>query len=118
MNGIQFLRGRAFVLAYAAMPDHVHLLLVPKEGHTISDVMKSLKGFTARIINVRLAQRGALWQQSFYDRIVRSDEQLWQTIEYIHHNPVAADLVERAEDYSFSSAGRESTVDLEDYFRE
>lgn len=115
---LQHLRRRCYLLAFVVMPDHVHALIVPRDDHTISQIMKSLKGYTSRALNARNGRRGALWQQSFYDRIIRSDKQLWDTIEYIHNNPVAGGLVETPEAYDFSSAGRDSTVDLAEFFGE
>lgn len=39
-----------------------------------------------------------------FDRNIRSDAELWKEICYIHDNPVIAELVERAEDWAWSSA--------------
>ncbi len=111
---LQFVRRkRAHVLAYAVMPDHFHALLVPNEGTTISEVMKSIKGFTARRLNNMLDRSGPLWQRSFYDRMIRGEQQLLETVNYLHMNPVVAGLVAHAEDYQFSSAGRRDSVDLD-----
>lgn len=116
VDALQHLRRRCHLLAYAVMPDHVHAVVAPKNGEVIPRIMKSLKGYTSRLINARAERRGPLWQQSFYDRMIRSERQLWQTIEYVHNNPVAAGLVEAPEGYRFSSAGRDRSVDLAEFF--
>lgn len=116
IQALQFIRGqRAYLLAYTVMPDHVHMVLVPRNGHTVSQVMQTVKRYAARTINARHGQRGKLWQQSFYDRMIRSERQLFETIRYVHDNPVVAGLVTDAEAYLFSSAGRPEVVDLEAY---
>jgi REP element-mobilizing transposase RayT len=38
---------KAFVLAYAVMPDHLHLVAVPRDGETIATIMQSIKGFSS-----------------------------------------------------------------------
>jgi REP element-mobilizing transposase RayT len=61
-------KGRLFLLAYALMPDHLHLLCVPGEGQTISSVMKAIKGMSGKAANKAGLVDGPVWQQSFYDR--------------------------------------------------
>ncbi len=75
--------------------------------------MKSIKNYVATTINRRMGSKGALWQQSFYDRVIRNEAQLRSTIEYIHQNPATAGLVAEAKSYEFSSARPELETDLE-----
>lgn len=109
-------RERAFLLAYAVMPDHFHALFAPKPAWNISQVVQSVKGWTARLINARNEVRGPLWQRSFYDRMIRSERELFETIDYIHLNPVVAGLVGDPEAYVFSSAAEAESNDLEAFF--
>ncbi len=89
--------------AYVIMPDHVHVLMKPLAGWNLSQIVQGIKGFTARLINESLGRRGAAWQPENFDHLVRNEHD-WQTkFDYIHENPVRAGLVERPEDYSFSS---------------
>ena len=114
VEAIQFVRHeRAYVLAYAVMPEHLHALLVPREGTSISRVMQSIKGYTARLVNERLGRRGPLWQRSFYDRMIRNERQLLETVNYVHMNPVVAGLEEEPKAYPYSSAGRDDLADLD-----
>jgi REP element-mobilizing transposase RayT len=118
VDSLQFQRtDRAYLLAYAVMPDHFHAVLVPQYPRTISQVMQSVKGYAARIMNARSGVRGSVWQQSFYDRMIRDEPQLFETIEYVHMNPVVAGLAKDAEAYEFSSAGRPESVDLEAFYQ-
>jgi REP element-mobilizing transposase RayT len=109
-------RGDILVLAYAVMPDHLHLLLAPQGNVTLVDTMKHVKSFSARRINERVGERGSIWQQSYYDRVIRNETQLYAAIEYIHRNPVEDGLVHRPEDYVFSSAHPGAEVDIEAFF--
>ncbi len=45
-----------------------------------------------------------LWQEGYYERVLRSDEATETVVRYVLDNPVRAGLVQRAEDYSFSGA--------------
>ncbi len=113
IEAIQFVRReRAYVLAYVVMPNHLHALLVPRDNTSISRVMQSIKGYSARIVNGKLGRHGPLWQRSFYDRMIRNEQQLLETVSYVHMNPVVAGLVEKPEEYPYSSAQQDSLVDL------
>ncbi len=114
MDALQFLRrDSAYLLGYAILPDHLHAVLVPRDRQTISKLMQSIKGYSARVVNARQGWRGTLWQASFYDRVIRDEPQLVGTLEYLHRNPVVAGLVEAPETYPFSSAHPEAETDLD-----
>jgi putative transposase len=97
--------GKKFELhACVVMPDHVHLLFTSRhdpEGWPFSlpQIMKGLKGASARSINRGLRLVGAVWQDEFFDHILRSDESLHSKIEYIWQNPGRKGLASSPEDY-------------------
>ena len=91
------------LLAYVVMPDHVHLLVVPGRlglGH----FMRLVKGRFARYWNQREGHSGALWQERYYETVIRTDAGLERCIDYIHRNPVTAGLSATAGAYPHSSA--------------
>lgn len=96
-------RGDFELIAYVVMPDHIHLLATPLRD-PISDVMRNLKSHIARGIRLARGTTGPVWQQSFHDRVARSEDDVRKFAEYIHHNPVVAGMVTEPEDYPFSSA--------------
>jgi putative transposase len=80
--------GERYLLGdYVVMPNHVHVLLVPLEGVSLTDILRSWKTFTAREINEREGRSGGLWQRESFDHIVRSREQLERIRGYIAENP-------------------------------
>ena len=92
------------LLAYCFMPDHVHLVV---EGQTqASDLRRFVKIAKQRVAYVARTQFAVsdIWQDGYYERVVRSHEQIDRVIRYVLENPVKAKLVERAEDYLFSWA--------------
>lgn len=61
---------------WVIMPNHVHLILWPMPGHTLSDILRSRKRHTAREANRLLGRTGeAFWQDESYDHWIRSDEE-------------------------------------------
>jgi putative transposase len=96
--------------AYVVMPNHVHLLIRPSIAP--ERLMKSLKGASAREANRVLGRTGeAFWQKESYDRWVRNQSEFQKIRIYIEANPVKAGLVRNPQDYSWSSAGVETSLD-------
>jgi REP-associated tyrosine transposase len=91
--------------AYAVMANHVHILITPITS--VADITKRIKGGSACQANRLLGFTGStFWQDESFDHWV-SDPAEWQKIRtYIEHNPVAARLVARPEDWPWSSASR------------
>jgi putative transposase len=86
---------RFYQLAAAVvMPDHVHLLLKPLPGFTLSRIMKGTKGVSAYLVNKHRGARGSLWQDESWDRIVRDEHEFDEKLNYMLNNPVAAGLCE------------------------
>jgi len=88
------------------MPDHCHLLLTPlrkSDGwyYSLPEIMHAVKGASARRINVLLGRSGAVWQEEFFDYVLRSNESLAEKVEYVCQNPVRAELVKSANEYSW-----------------
>lgn len=83
---------RYVIGAFVVMPNHVHVLFKPQNGHHLTDIVKSWKGFTAHSINRRLTKTGSLWQEEYWDRLIRSPAHLLRCAAYIRNNPTAAML--------------------------
>jgi REP element-mobilizing transposase RayT len=85
------------------MPTHVHLLIRPFSGEQLSELLKGLKGSSARKVNVLLKRTGAFWMEESYDHIVRNEEQYRYYHHYIRTNPARAGL--RSDEYWLMSQG-------------
>src|SRR3972149_5561182 len=87
------------VLAFCFMPDHVHLLV---EGGDRSELPKFVKDFKQRTgYEYRRVNGNALWQKSYHDHVLRSDD-VHAVARYIVGNPVRAGIVGAAADYPYS----------------
>ena len=74
------------------MPNHVHLLITPTEGHDLSRILQGIKGVSARKCNQALGRRGAFWMDESFDHLGRSVSQLERYRHYIAENPKRAGL--------------------------
>jgi putative transposase len=92
--------------AWVIMANHVHVLLTPHEE--MKKVTRAIKSYSARKANQILERTGEpFWQDESYDHWIRKDGEMNRIIRYIEWNPVKARLVERIEDWPWSSASRE-----------
>ncbi len=111
------------IYAWVIMPDHFHWLFKPsatdftrfcndqaqrkgKYHHNpplyyLSHIMESLKSHSAQVINKK--QMVHLWQSGFHDRLIRDQKAFQAAVNYIHNNPVKAELVDDVADYPWSS---------------
>ena len=83
------------------MPDHIHLVIKLGSEQTLSQVMQSLKGYTAKEINKLKGQKGHVWQDQYYDHLIRKEEDMRNIILYCYENPVRRNLIQEAKDYPF-----------------
>ena len=95
---------RVGTLAYVVMPDHLHWLfrLPGKRGLSIS--VNNVKSLSARSINQLLARKGQVWQKGFYDRAIRSNEDVVSVARYIIANPLRSGIVSDVRRYSLWDA--------------
>ena len=89
---------------FAIMPNHWHALLVPRAEcvHSLDQVMKRLKGRTAKQLRRIVGGSGTVWQREWFDRWMRDDSECEKTVAYIRNNPVKAGLAARWEDHPWT----------------
>jgi REP element-mobilizing transposase RayT len=92
--------------AWVVMPNHVHLLVTPITDP--SDILRHLKGSTAREANRQLGREGKpFWQHESHDRLVRNPKEFRRIERYIVLNPVRAGIVASPEKHQWSSVSQE-----------
>ncbi len=90
------------VYIYCVMPDHVHLAVNPgPEG--LSEAVKRFKGRISSWWR-KNGDGQTLWQEGYFDHLIRTTEQFHDKCAYILQNPVRAGLVVKAEDYRWSGS--------------
>ena len=109
------------ILDYVIMPEHFHLICVCDKLVT---AVQSIKSYTAKRIiefyekennnsilkqfmqckkGYKTTSKYQVWQEGFMPKVIASEKMFYQKIEYINNNPVKRGLVEKVEDYEFSS---------------
>ena len=116
------------IYAFCIMSNHIHMICQADEGRVLCDIMRDFKKHTSKQIvrniieypesrrrwmldifkkacsHLNRNQTYKVWQNGYHAEIVFSDWFLIQKLNYIHNNPVAAQIVEQATEYIFSSA--------------
>jgi hypothetical protein len=59
--------------AWAIMPNHINVLITPKNGENLAQIGHSWKSFTAKRVNRLLKRNGPLWQREYFDRFIRDE---------------------------------------------
>jgi len=126
--------------AYCIMPNHVHMVFHVSRDHLsingnelstieydnphtktaqpgkkryiVTDILESIKKYTATRCNDVLNRKGQFWQRESYDHIVRNEKELIRIIKYVLNNPVKAGFVERPEDWKWSYCREDIRLDV------
>ena len=96
---------RYTLYATCVMPDHVHVLFEPaiKAGDaattfwSLSEIFGGIKKHTARAINKAAGTSGPVWEEEWFDRVIRSESDLQEKFRYIMRNPSDAGLEQEGE---------------------
>ena len=96
------------ILQICFMPDHVHLLAAPRSDREqkLSKLIQRWKSSSKQRLN-RAGIDGGIWQREFFDRLLRSNENLTDKWRYTGMNPVRAELCSRPEDYPYLGTPKE-----------
>ena len=129
------------IYAWVIMTNHVHMI-ISSEKEELSPIMRDMKSFTSTKLKKLITENPAesrknwilkilkdagtknkhnkgfqLWQQHNHPVLLDSNYLLDQKLDYIHNNPVKAEIVENPEDYLYSSArdyaGVKGLIDIE-----
>ncbi len=123
LDALRHFHGNRYELfAACVMPDHVHFLVQPwtKEKESgdaeagfwkLSELVRSVKSFSAHEINKAEGTTGSLWEKEQFDRYVRSDRDLAEKFHYIVRNPWESAVVAPDQDYAWVWTAHEQTAD-------
>ena len=75
------------LLAYVVMHNHVHVIGEPNNKHQLQTIVHSWKSFSANRLQREFGRKGNIWQDEYFDRIVRDEGEFLQKAQYILNNP-------------------------------
>ncbi|HYF15671.1 MAG TPA: quinolinate synthase NadA [Phycisphaerales bacterium] len=93
---------RCRVYAASVMNTHVHWLVRPFEGHSLSDLVTSVKRFASKQLNDARGERGNVWNDEWFDHVIRDERGFSEKFLYTIRNPVVAGLVGVASQYPWT----------------
>jgi putative transposase len=83
-----FDKQRYDLFAFVVMPDHVHVLVQPKNDFLLKQVVHTWKSYSAYKLQRDFSRRNRIWQDEYFDRIVRDEKELIEKAQYILNNPL------------------------------
>lgn len=94
-NALECFNKKRYVLfAWCIMPNHVHTVFRPFDGHALDKILHSWKSYTAVQANKLLGRTGVFWQREYYDHLVRNEKEFHRILNYVLENPVKAGLID------------------------
>lgn len=76
------------LFAFVIMPDHAHLLVMPKNGYLLHQIVHTWKSYSAYKLQRDFSRRNRIWQDEYFDRIVRDYDEFIEKAQYILNNPL------------------------------
>jgi putative transposase len=86
---------------FTVMDNHIHFLIRPDDGISLSKIMQWIKCNFAKKWNKKHHTKGHLWGERFFSRIIRDERDFTEVSEYIDNNPVKANMVKEAASWKF-----------------
>ncbi len=91
------------IWAYCLIENHVHFVCIPKDGDSLARTFNTLHMRYAQYFNAKRDLSGHLWKGRFLSCAL-DPKSTYEEVRHIENNPVRYGLVDRAEDYPWSSA--------------
>jgi len=99
------------------LPDHLHVILVPKNIKEYPKIIHSVKYYFSRnltddggmvippYIEASKLKKGdkGIWQRRYFEHTIRDEKDLYNHLDYIHYNPVKHEYANNVKDWAFSS---------------
>jgi putative transposase len=85
---------------YVIMPDHVHFFCSAElDAKTLPRFVQAWKQWTSKRMAREVNLPGTVWQEEFFDHVLRSSESYSQKWDYVKENPVRAGLAKRSDEW-------------------
>jgi len=103
--------------AIVILPEHFHMIITPKVSTDYSKIIRHIKRSFVYGLDEKFKSEAKLfmseskykrghagvWQERFYEHTIRDEKDLLEKIEYIKNNPIKHQLVEKLEDWKYTS---------------
>jgi putative transposase len=94
------------------LPDHMHLILLPKNINDYPKIIFAIKYHFSRNLNIQkqtLSQskikkgEKGIWQRRYFEHTIKNEESLYRHLDYIHYNPIKHNFAKTVKDWEYSS---------------
>jgi len=97
--------------AIVVLPDHIHMIIIPKNVNEYPKIIKAIKYNFSRHFNVEEEQSYSrykrkikpIWQKRYYEHTIRDDKDYMRCLEYIRNNPLKHQYVNNHEKWKYMS---------------
>ena len=120
-EAIRKTRYRFQIFAGVIMPEHIHIILAPKNIKELPKIISSIKYYFSRNLSfpeyerrdsqIKRREKG-VWQRRYYDHVIRNEADLNRHLDYIHYNPVKHKLAKTPAEWKYSSFSKFVKVGL------
>ena len=83
---MNFNQQRYHIFCYVVMNDHVHVLFRSNHQISLASILHSWKSYTANRLQREFQRKGSVWQDEYYDRIIQTEQEFYDTARYILNN--------------------------------
>lgn len=101
-EAIEYYENKHIIIAYALMTNHIHLVIETTDCD-ISNFVKRVHSRYAANFNKKYDCVGHLFQGRYKSELIQDDNYMLEVSRYVHLNPVRAQMVEKPENYRWSS---------------
>jgi len=88
---------------FVIMNNHAHLIIKAANAVDISKIMQAITLSYSVKFRKKYNYTGYVWQGRFKSSIIEEDKYILRCIDYIHNNPIRAKIINKIEDYIWSS---------------
>ena len=100
------------IYASVILPDHMHLILIPKNIKDYPKIIFAVKYHFSRSLNIKdknlskskikKGEKG-IWQRRYWEHTILNEKDLYNHLDYIHYNPIKHSHVRNVKDWEYSS---------------
>ncbi|MDQ3199872.1 MAG: transposase [Verrucomicrobiota bacterium] len=103
-------RERIYLRAFVVMPDHWHALIGLREPWTLPKFMHAFMSHVAALTSAHLTKNQTVWQEGYYETLIKTARQFTYVALYIEENPVKKGFVATPPEWAESSAKRRDLI--------
>lgn len=101
-EAMEYYKNKYYIIAYVLMTNHVHIVIETTDKD-VSDFVKRVHSRYAWNFNKKYNYIGHLFQDRYRGELIENDSYMLEVSRYVHLNPVKANMVQKPEEYKWSS---------------